>query len=81
MAGDPPCGIGGCSFVQLGGDPGAEHELYFELRLGSAQVTSPDERLDAVVDFLGNAADDVPRLVAEIRRLRRLLPAEAQQGR
>ena len=70
-------GLGGCSFVQLGGDPNVDNELYFELRLGREQVVSPDERLDAVVDFLGNAAGDVSRLLTELRRLRRLLPEAA----
>jgi hypothetical protein len=31
---------------------------------------SPDQRLDLIVDFVGHAADDVRRLVAEVKRLR-----------
>lgn len=70
-------GIGGGSFVQLGGDPDDDNELYLDLRLGSEHVLSPDDRLDAIVDFLAAAAEDVPRLIAEIRRLQRLLVVES----
>jgi hypothetical protein len=63
-------GIGGCSFIQFGADPNTDNELYLDLRLGPEQIWSPGERLDAVVDFLGSAAEDIPRLVAEVRRLR-----------
>jgi hypothetical protein len=38
---------------------------------GAERLVSPDARLDAVIDFVGNAAADVPRLIAEIKRLRR----------
>ena len=30
----------------------------------------PEADLDAVIAFVGNAAADIPRLVAEVRRLR-----------
>ncbi|GEM_PF-6471779 len=64
---------GGCSFVQFGGDPDEDNEMYFEVRLAQRQLISPDARLDAVIDFVGNAPDDVLRLVAEVKRLRRQL--------
>jgi hypothetical protein len=64
-------GIGGCSFVQVGGDPGEDNEIYFDVRLGHRRLVSPDARLDAIVDFVGKAADDVLRLLAEVRRLRK----------
>jgi len=63
-------GTGGCSFVQAGGESDEDNELYFDVRLGQRRLTSPDVGLDAIVDFLGNAGDDVLRLLAEVRQLR-----------
>jgi hypothetical protein len=63
-------GVGGCSFVQIVGDRDADTEMYLEVRLGAERLVSPDARLDAIVDFVGNAATDVPRLIAEVKRLR-----------
>ncbi|MCW6004634.1 hypothetical protein K1W54_08560 [Micromonospora sp. CPCC 205371] len=63
-------GTGGSSAVLLGGDPDDDNELYFDLHLRRTKVASPDERLDAVVDFIGHSAGDVTRLLAEVRRLR-----------
>jgi hypothetical protein len=63
-------GTGGCSFVQFGGNPGEDNEMYFDVRLGARRLVSPDQQLDAIIDFVGNAADDVLRMLAEIRRLR-----------
>lgn len=51
-------------------EPDDDNELYVDLRLKNRQIASPDERLDAVIDFIGHCAADVPRLVAEVRRLR-----------
>ncbi|HEY9471822.1 MAG TPA: hypothetical protein VIQ76_19615 [Propionibacteriaceae bacterium] len=64
-------GIGGASFIDLnpGGDQDAE--LYFTY--APVVRVSPDRRLDADLDFVAHARNDVPRLVAEIRRLRRLI--------
>lgn len=39
-------------------------------------VAGPDERIDAEPDFVTVARRDVPRLVAEMRRLRAALAAE-----
>jgi hypothetical protein len=47
-----------------------DHEIYVEVRVETEQLRSPDGRLDAIVDFLGAASRDVPRLLAEVRRLR-----------
>jgi hypothetical protein len=63
-------GTGGSSAIFLGGDPGDDNELYFDLHVKNTKVVSPDERLDAVIDFIGHCADDVTRLLAEVRRLR-----------
>jgi hypothetical protein len=62
--------IGGCSFIQLGGDPAADNEMYIDVHLGARQLTSPDSQLDAVINFVAHAPADVTRLIAEIRRLR-----------
>ncbi|MGI5254893.1 GNAT family N-acetyltransferase [Actinacidiphila glaucinigra] len=40
------------------------------------EVAGPDERIDAEPDFVAAARRDVPRLVAEVRRLRAALSAE-----
>ncbi|MGW6445086.1 hypothetical protein [Lentzea sp. NPDC055074] len=61
---------GGPSFVRLDGDPDLDHEMYVEVFVGQDKWTSPDARLDAVVDFVGHAADDVRQLLQEVRRLR-----------
>ena len=66
-------GIGGCSFIRCGTSE-VDIELYVDLACGETQITGPDPRLDAVLDFIAAASDDVPRLVAEIRRLREVLP-------
>jgi hypothetical protein len=63
-------GIGGCSFVQYGSDRDQDNDMYLEVRLGDRRLTSPDGDLDAIVDFVGNAAEDVLRLVDEAKRLR-----------
>jgi hypothetical protein len=63
-------GIGGGSFVRFGGGPNDDNEMYLEVHLGAHQLTSPDPSLDAILDFVGQAAQDVPRLVGEVRRLR-----------
>ena len=65
-------GTGGESFVQFRGDPDVDNEMYFSVHLGPDRLASPDPRLDLIIDFVGNAADDVLRLVAEVRRLRGL---------
>jgi hypothetical protein len=64
--------IGGESFIRLGDDPGLDKELYIRLYAGRDEITSPDIALDAVVDFIAEAAETIPRLIAEIRRLRSL---------
>lgn len=63
-------GIGGCSFIQVGNDPVRDQEIYLDVHDGSQRLMSPDARLDAIIDFVAHAAGDVPRLIAEIRRLR-----------
>src|SRR5271169_6634563 len=62
--------IGGESFIRLGDDPALDQELYIRLYTASNQIASPDVGLDVVVDFIAHASDVIPRLIAEIRRLR-----------
>lgn len=64
---------GGGSFVQLGGGTDADNEMYLDVRLSQRQLVSPDPRLDAIVDLIGNTPEDILRLIAEIRRLRALV--------
>lgn len=63
---------GGESVVQFRGDPDVDNEMYLTVMLGTERLTSPDPQLDLIVDFVGNAAHDVQRLIAEVRRLRAL---------
>jgi len=68
-------GIGGCSFVQCA-HTDTDYEIYFDVRVDNEPLRSPDVNLDAVIDFVGNAAADIPRLVAEVRRLRAITTTE-----
>jgi hypothetical protein len=42
-------------------------------------VDVADERWDENANFIANARQDIPRLIAEIRRLRHLLEAKVQE--
>lgn len=61
---------GGESFVQFRGEPDVDNGMYFTVMLGADKLTSPDPRLDLIVDFVGNAGHDIQRLITEVRRLR-----------
>jgi hypothetical protein len=63
-------GLGGESFIQLGDDLALDQELYIRLYTGSNEIASPDVHLDAVIEFVADACNAIPRLIAEIRRLR-----------
>ncbi|MEV6240874.1 hypothetical protein [Lentzea sp. NPDC051838] len=63
-------GTGGGSFVRLGEDPELDQEMYVDIHVGTDKWSSPDSRLDEVVDFIGHAPGDVRRLLQEVRRLR-----------
>ena len=65
-------GLGGESFVRIGDDPVLDRELYVTLLLGTDRVASPNVALDAVIDYIAHACDAIPRLMAEIWRLRSL---------
>lgn len=61
-------GIGGESFIQFGSDPDLDQEMY-TVDVGPRRLRSPDAQLDAIIDFVAHASEDVPRLISEIRRL------------
>ena len=50
---------GGESFVQFRGDSDVDNEMFFTVMLGANRLTSPDPRLDLIVDFVGNAGHDI----------------------
>jgi hypothetical protein len=62
-------GVGGSSFVRIGQDD-VDREMYLSVHVDGDTWSSPDPRLDAIIDFIAHAAEDLPRLVAEIRTLR-----------
>ncbi|MFB7290295.1 GNAT family N-acetyltransferase [Actinacidiphila glaucinigra] len=70
-------GIDGASFLQVGAAGGAgNEELHLTRVTAGREVAGPDEQLDADLDFIASARQDVPRLLAEVRRLRAALAAE-----
>jgi hypothetical protein len=66
----PHSPVQGSSFIQFGGAPDEDNEMYLDVRLGQDQLVSPDTRLDAIVDLIGNAPQDIIRLIDEVRRFR-----------
>jgi hypothetical protein len=63
-------GLGGESFIQLGDDPVLDREMYIRMYTGLDETASPDVHLDAMIEFIADACNAVPRPIAEIRRLR-----------
>jgi hypothetical protein len=61
--------IGGCGFIPVTDDQAVDEEIYVDVHLRTGQLTSPDARLDDILDFIAHAATDIPRLTAEIRRM------------
>jgi len=62
-------GLGGGSFIDL--SPGADTDDELYLTYSPVNRVSPNAALDADLEFIAHARSDIPRLVAEIRRLRR----------
>ena len=56
----------GDDFIRIGGFDDAQPDMYIEHYLGASSVRVPA----ADLDFIAHARQDIPRLVAEIRRLR-----------
>jgi hypothetical protein len=61
--------LSGDDFIRTGGPDRDSPDLYVTLSLWSDEVPKPASA--AVLDFIATARQDVPRLVAEVRRLRR----------
>jgi hypothetical protein len=64
-------GTGGASCIDLNPDGDEDAELYFAYV--PVERVSPDPQLDNDLDFVAHARTDIPRLVAEVRRLRRMI--------
>lgn len=62
--------IGGSSYIRFGDDPGADQEIYLDVRTGRGELASPDAELDSIIEFVARAPEDIMRLIAEVRRLR-----------
>ena len=63
-------GIGGESFVQ-GGDRDLDQEIYLTVTIEGQRLNGfSDPRVDALIEFIGQAPGDIQRLVQEVRRLR-----------
>jgi hypothetical protein len=60
---------GGDDFIRIGGLDDAQPDMYISQYVGATSAHVPA----ADLDFSAHARQDVPRLVAELKRLRRLL--------
>jgi hypothetical protein len=69
---------GGESYIEIAPDADEDNEIYISRFAGTRELKSPNAQLDADIDFIAHAREDMPRLIAEIRRLRGLLPEESQ---
>ncbi|MFJ4681675.1 hypothetical protein [Kitasatospora sp. NPDC088783] len=70
-------GTGGASCIQVDPDVAEQDdEMYLRRFIGGQEVLGPDRQLDADLDFIVAAREDMPRLIAEVRRLRMLLVAQ-----
>lgn len=63
---------GGESYIVVTPDSDEDNEIYFSRFVGGRELKSPNAELDADIDFIAHARQDMPRLIAEIRRLREL---------
>lgn len=68
---------GGESFIKITPDADEENEIYFRRYVNGHLLISPNAQLDADIDFIAHAREDMPRLIAEVRRLRGLV---SEQG-
>jgi hypothetical protein len=60
--------IGGGDVIRIGGFDDSQPDMYVQHYLGTESVPVPA----ADLDFIAHARQDIPRLVAEVRRLRDL---------
>jgi hypothetical protein len=72
---------GGASCIQIAPATAVEDdEIHLSRFTNGEQVqVSPDLQLDADLDFIASARQDVPRLIAEVRRLRGLLEGDSDR--
>ncbi|MGW4649905.1 hypothetical protein [Kitasatospora sp. NPDC004289] len=65
---------GGGSCIQVAPETAeVDDELYISRFVAGADIRSPNIQLDADLDFIAYARSDIPRLIAEVRRLREAL--------
>ncbi|MEV6106682.1 hypothetical protein AB0M28_18470 [Streptomyces sp. NPDC051940] len=67
---------GGASCIQLAPDTTDldDGEMYLSRFVNGRQtLISPNAQLDADLDFIASAREDVPRLISEVRRLQAML--------
>ncbi|MCG6495776.1 hypothetical protein [Kitasatospora sp. A2-31] len=69
----PERGLGGESFIEIQPDAETDEAIYVRRYVGADQVASRDPLLHADLEFIAAARQDVPRLVAEVRRLQAVL--------
>lgn len=60
--------LGGDDFIRTGGSDDSSPDLYVSLAYSHAAGVTPAGAND--LDFIASARQDIPRLVAEVRRLR-----------
>ncbi|MFJ4188210.1 hypothetical protein [Kitasatospora sp. NPDC089509] len=72
---------GGASCIQIAPATAVEDdEIHLSRFINGEQVqVSPDLQLDADLDFIASARQDMPRLIAEVRRLRVLLKGDSDR--
>lgn len=63
--------------IQVASSDDIDDEIYVSRFIGAKELISPNRQLDSDIDFIAAARQDVPRLIAEVRRLRALLGADA----
>jgi len=57
----------GESFIRCG-QTERDDEMYVRVFLGPNELVSPDPRLDAIIDFLASAPDDIEWLIQQLQR-------------
>jgi hypothetical protein len=67
---------GGDNFIRVGGMDDSEPDMYVSRAVNGALVPASD----ADLDFIAYARQDLPRLLAEVRRLRATQPSADSDG-
>jgi hypothetical protein len=70
-------GVGDCSVIQVGRGNDIDDEIYVRRFIGTKELVSPNPQLDSDIEFIAAARQDMPRLIAEVKRLRTLVDAPA----